>query len=91
MPLQKSTQDFIENQIKYYVSQASSYRDIANEYSTNTNSVSDAAFGIIVGCIYSGFLQIYTNQNERPPIEDIQEFHKIMKKQAPLIKKALSK
>ncbi len=91
MTLEKSTRDFVEDLIKYYISEAASYRNIAEGYSAQTNSISDTALGIIAGCVYSGFLQIYSNQNQKVPLEDIQEFHEIMKEKAPLIKKALEK
>jgi len=52
-------------------------------------SVSDTAFGIIAGCVYSGFLQAYSNQKQVPSLEDLQEFTKIIKDRAPLIKKAM--
>ncbi len=91
MTLTKSTRDFVEDLIKYYISEAASYRSIAEGYSAQTKSISDTALGIIAGCVYSGFLQIYSNQNQKVPLEDIQEFHEIMKEKAPLIKKALEK
>ena len=89
MAISKLTKDFIDSQIDYYISEASSYRQIAEQYVPEIESVSDAAFGIIAGCVYSGFLQMYTSQQQTPGLEDIQEFNKILKDRAPLIKKAM--
>ena len=89
MALSKHTKSFIDSQIDYYISEASSYKQIAEEYVPEVESVSDTAFGIIAGCVYSGFLQAYANQKQVPSLEDIQEFTKILKHRAPLIKKAM--
>ena len=90
MALSKHTKSFVDSQIDYYISEASSYKQIAEEYVPEVESVPDTAFGIIAGCVYSGFLQAYTNQNQVPSLEDIQEFTKILKDRAPLIKKAMT-
>jgi len=51
---------------------------MAREYNLDANSVPDTAFGIIIGCIYSSFLQTYTNQSSTPSSQDIEEFTKII-------------
>jgi hypothetical protein len=84
-----STRDFIENLINYYISEAASYKEIAEIYSGEVKNIPDATFGIILGCVYSGFLQVYTNQKQKPDLEDIQEFNQIMKQHAAQIKKAI--
>ncbi len=89
MALSKYTKEFLDSQIDYYISEAPSYKQIAESYVPEVESVSDTAFGIIAGCVYSGFLQSYTNQKQVPSLEDIQEFTKILKDIAPLIKKAM--
>ena len=89
MALSKSTKDFLNSQIDYYISEAHSYRQIAEQYVPEIQSVDDTTFGIIAGCIYSGFLQAYSNQQQSPSLEDLQEFTKLLKARAPLIKKAL--
>lgn len=89
MAISKHTKEFLDSQIDYYINEAQSYKQIAEEYVPEIESVSDAAFGIIAGCVYSGFLQAYTNQQQTPSLEDIQEFNKILKDRAPLIKKAM--
>ncbi len=89
MALSKYTKEFLDSQIDYYISEAPSYKQIAESYVPEVESVSDTAFGIIAGCVYSGFLQAYTNQKQVPSLEDLQEFTKIIKDRAPLIKKAM--
>ncbi|NIU01727.1 MAG: hypothetical protein GWN01_12715, partial [Nitrosopumilaceae archaeon] len=66
-----------------------SYRKIAEGYTPEIESVVDTAFGIIAGCVYSGFLQAYQNQQLTPNLEDVQEFNRILKDRAALIKKAI--
>ena len=89
MALSKYTKEFLDSQIDYYISEAQSYKQIAESYVPEVESVSDTAFGIIAGCVYSGFLQSYTNQKQVPSLEDLQVFTKIIKDRAPLIKKAM--
>ena len=89
MVLSKYTKEFLDSQIDYYISEAPSYKQIAEEYIPEVESAIDAAFGFIAGCVYSGFLQAYKNQQSTPSLEDTQEFHKILKDRAPLIKKAM--
>ena len=89
MAISKNTRDFLDSLIDYYISEAPSYKQIAEEYVPEIDSVIDTAFGIIAGCVYSGFLQAYKNQKLSPSLEDTQEFIKILKDRAPLIKKAM--
>ncbi len=89
MAISKNTRDFLDSLIDYYISEAASYKQIAEEYVPEIDSVIDTAFGIIAGCVYSGFLQAYKNQKLSPSLEDTQEFNKILKDRAPLIKKAM--
>lgn len=89
MAISKNTRDFVDSLIDYYISEASSYKQIAEEYVPEIDSVVDTAFGIIAGCVYSGFLQAYKNQKLSPSLEDTQEFTRILKDRAPLIKKAM--
>jgi len=89
MAISKNTRDFLDSLIDYYISEAPSYKQIAEEYVPEIESVLDTAFGIIAGCVYSGFLQAYQNQKLSPSLEDTQEFNKILKDRAPLIKKAM--
>jgi len=85
----QTTRKFIESLIDYYISEAASYKQLAKTYSDDIGDVTATTFGIIVGCIYSGFLQAYLNQKQKPSLEDTQEFTKIIKTRATLIKKGI--
>lgn len=85
----KHTKEFLDNLIDYYISEASSYKQIAESYFPEITSVEDAAFGIITGCVYSAFLRAYENEEKAVELDDIQEFNKILKSKAALIKKAI--
>ena len=84
-----TTKKFIESLIDYYINEAGSYKQLAKAYSEEAGDVTSAAFGIIVGCIYSGFLQAYINQKQKPSLEDTQEFTKIIKLRAAQIKRSI--
>ncbi len=89
MVISKDNKDFIDSLIDYYISESESYRQIAENFVPEVESVPDTAFGIITGCVYSGFFQAYQNQQQTPSLEDIQEFNQIIKEQASLIKKSI--
>ena len=89
MGISEETKNYIDSQIDYYISEAESYRQIAEAYSPEIESVPDTAFGIIAGCVYSAFLQVFSSQQKSPSLEEVQEFNKILKERAPLIKKAI--
>ena len=89
MTLSNETQKFLDSQIEYYVKEAESYKEMALEYNLDTNSVPDTAFGIIIGCIYSSFLQTYTNQSSTPSSQDIEEFTKIIIENSKKIKESI--
>ncbi|HSB50842.1 MAG TPA: hypothetical protein VLC72_05895 [Nitrosopumilaceae archaeon] len=89
MAILKENKEFIESLIHYYISEASSYEQIAEGFVPEIESVIDTAFGIITGNIYSEFMQAYQNQKIEVSAEDVQEFYNIMKERAPLIKKAI--
>ena len=89
MVISKENQEFLEGLIDYYVKEAKSYREIAQEFSSEIDSVLDTAFGIIIGCIYSSFLQAYSNQKQIPDMEDIQEFNEMITKNTKIIKKSI--
>ncbi len=89
MAISKENLEFIENQIQYYINEAESYTEIAKEYEQNVESIPDIAFGIIVGSIYTSFLQAYSNQQITADLEDIQEFTEIMKSNSQSIKDAI--
>ena len=89
MALSNETQKFLDSQIEYYVKEAESYKEMARQYNLDANSVPDTAFGIIIGCIYSTFLQTYTNQNSTPTSQDIEEFTKIIIENSKKIKESI--
>jgi hypothetical protein len=89
MVISKENQDFINSLIDYYVSESESYKQISESFQPDIESVADTTFGIIAGCIYSGFLQAYQNQKETPSAEDINQFQQIIKSRAAEIKKAI--
>ena len=90
MAISKENREFIESLIDYYISESQAYRQIAENFSPEIESIPDTAFGIIAGCVYSGFLQAYQNQQLTPGLEDMKEFNKILKEKASLIKKSLT-
>ena len=61
---------------------------IADEFNEVTNSKTDTAFGIIVGTVYSSFLQTYSNQGLKVELEDMQEFYDLVKTNAIKIKES---
>jgi hypothetical protein len=89
MTLSNEIQKFLDSQIEYYIKEAESYKEIARECNLDADSVSDTAFGIIIGCIYSSFLQTYTNQSSTPNSQDIEEFTKIIIDNSNNIKKSI--
>ncbi len=89
MVISKENRDFIDSLIDYYISESESYRQIAENFVPEVESVPDTTFGIITGCVYSGFLQAYQNQQLTPSLEDMQEFNQIMKERATVIKKSI--
>ena len=89
MVISDTNKEFLDNLIEYYVSEAKSYKEIAQEYDQIIKSTSDTAFGIIIGCIYSSFLQTYSDQKQTPNEQDIEEFNQIMMENAIRIKNAL--
>jgi len=89
MTLAYEVQQFLDSQIEYYIKEAKSYKEMAREYNLNANTVPDTAFGIIIGCLYSSFLQTYTNQSSTPNSQDIEEFTKIIIKNSKRIKESM--
>lgn len=89
MVIPNATREFVENLIDYYVSEVPSYRQIAESFIPVVDSVSDTAFGIITGCVYSGFQQTYTEKGKKPDLNEVKEFYEILNKNAAKIKKAI--
>jgi len=89
MAISKENKDFIDSLIDYYISESESYKQIAENFVPEVESVPDTAFGIITGCVYSGFLQALQNQQQTPGLDDMREFNQMIKERAPLIKKSI--
>jgi len=89
MSLSNVIHTLLDSQIEYYTNEAKAYREMAKEYNLDDSSVSDTAFGIIDGCIYSSFLLTFTNQNSTPNSQDIEEFTKIIAKNSKKIKESI--
>ncbi|MDH5430955.1 MAG: hypothetical protein OEW78_03625 [Nitrosopumilus sp.] len=89
MAISKENRDFIDSLVDYYINESESYKQIAENFVPEIESVPDTAFGIITGCVYSGFLQAYQNQQQTPGLDDMREFNQIIKERAALIKKAI--
>jgi len=89
MTISNGMKKFLDSQIEYYIAEAQSYKEMAQEYSPKIDSVQDTAFGIIVGSIYSSFLQTYTNQSSTPSSQDIEEFTKIIIENSKKIKESI--
>ena len=90
MPISKENKEFIDSLIEYYISESESYKQIAENFLPDVESIPDTTFGIITGCVYSGFLQAYQNQQQTPSLEDMDEFNKKIKKKVSLIKKSIN-
>ena len=90
MTISKENKEFIDSLIEYYITESESYKQIAENFLPEVESIPDTAFGIITGCVYSGFLQAYQNQQQTPSLEDMDEFNQIIKKKSGLIKKSIS-
>ena len=89
MAISNENKRFIESLMDYYTSEADSYRQIAEQFEPEIESVPDAAFGIIAGCIYASFLEACRNQQVQPGLDDMTEFNQILKRRAATIKKAI--
>lgn len=80
---------YIDGQIDYYISEAGSYRQMAETYRPEVESADDTAFGIIVGSVYASFVNAVQSQGRAPSLEDVQGVGRILKDRAPLVKKAI--
>ena len=89
MTLSNEIQTFLDSQIEYYTKEAESYKEMVQEYNLDDNSISDTTFGIIIGCIYSSFLQTYTNQNSAPNSQEMKDFTEIIIKNTKKIKESI--
>ena len=89
MVISNENKKFLEDLLHYYIEQANSYNQFASEYEEFSKSKKEIAFGVIVGTIYSTFLQTYSNQQLEIRLDDIQEFHEFIRDNIEKITKAL--
>ena len=89
MGISDENKKFLEDLLKYYIDQADSYNQFASEYGEFSKSKREIAFGVIVGTVYSTFLQTYSNQKLEVKLDDIQEFHELIRNNLDKISKAL--
>jgi hypothetical protein len=90
MGISDENKKFLEDLLQYYIEQADSYNQFAREYEEFSKSRKEIAFGVIVGSIYSTFLQTYSNQQIEVKLDDIQEFHDFIRDNTEKITKALN-
>ena len=89
MGISDENKKFLEDLLKYYIDQAESYNQFVSEYGEFSKSKREIAFGVIVGTVYSTFLQTYSNQQLEVKLDDIQEFHELIRDNLDKISKAL--
>lgn len=87
MAIPKEIRDYMDAQIRYYIDEAWTYRGIAETH--GNGDVEDTAFGVILGCLYLGFIQAYRTQFMTPNSDDMGEFHRLVGDSAPDIRRAL--
>ena len=91
MTISDNNRKFLEDLLEYYINESQSYKQFAEEYDEFTNSKIDITFGLIVGTLYSAFLQTYSNQQLQVELDDIREFHEIIKTNSDRMVKSLEK
>ncbi len=87
MAVSKETRSYIESLIDYYISEAESYLDIAKSCNSGGSAV-DTTVGIIIGCIYSAYLQ--SCKDAPPKLEEINDVVMIIGAKVGDIKKAIT-
>lgn len=87
MAIPKEIQDYVNTQIQYYVDESWTYRCMAETHGSDASE--DIAFGMILGCLYLGFIQAYRTQFRAPSADDMDEFHKMLRDSTGRIRKAL--
>jgi len=90
MTISDENKKFLEDLLQYYIDQAESYSQFACEYGEFSKSKREIAFGVMIGSIYTTFLQTYSNQQLEVNLDDIQEFHEFIRDNMEKISKALN-
>ena len=91
MVISDNNKKFLDDLVQYYINESESYKQFANEYKEFSKSEMDVAFGLIVGSLYSTFLQTYANQQLEVGLDYIQVFHEFIKSNAEQIRESLEK
>ena len=91
MAISEQNKKFLDDLLQYYIDQADSYNQFAAEYGGFSKSKREIAFGVIIGSIYSTFLQTYANQELEVQLDDIQDFHDFIRDNIEKITSALDK
>jgi len=91
MAISEQNKKFLDDLLQYYIDQADSYNQFAAEYGGFSKSKREIAFGVIIGSIYSTFLQTYANQELELQLDVIQEFHDFIRDNIEKITSALDK
>ena len=88
MAVSKETRSYIDGLVEYYISEAESYLQIAKLCNAEGAAV-DTTIGMIVGCIYSAFLQSCTERSRPPELDEINDIVQIIRSKIPDIKRAI--
>ena len=80
MAMPKEIRDYVNAQIEYYIGESRTYLSMARIYRDDV--IEETAFGIILGCLYTGFMQAYRTRYMAPSSEDMDEFHQIVRSNA---------
>lgn len=81
-------QNFITTQLDYYIEEIDTYLLVAKEH-CDTKSLDDAVFGVILGCVYIGFINAYSAQSLSPNTDSIIKLHSIIKERTKDIRLAI--
>lgn len=88
MAIPTEIQDYITTQLDYYTDEVDTYLLVAKEH-CDTDSLEDTVFGIILGCVYLGFIQVYQAQFLSINATDVAELHDIINKREKSIRLAI--
>ncbi|CAI9831172.1 MAG: hypothetical protein MPI95_05360 [Nitrosopumilus sp.] len=88
MALQEEERAFVKSLLDYYIAESGSYVQMAGEYAEG-GAVRDVAFGIIVGCVYSGFMESRRGEGGGPGLDDMGELRSMIGGRAGQIREAV--
>lgn len=90
MRISKETRTYVEDLVDYYISEIDSYAEIAKSCNVD-GQANDTTIGVVVGCVYSAFLQSCRDGDRSPELDEINDVVLIIRSKIPDIKKALGK